>query len=681
MLDKFIFENHLGQRFEGLPNGVYLNQSELRDYSWSFDTINSRISRFYRGITSRKIPLVVYCNSDAEAVSVMNRLHELAEADIVAKIPGKIFVGDYYTIGYITASVKSNYLIRKKYCRIELTLTSDDPVWYNEHAYTFLSENSNADPEPITVKYAEGANIATNDSSDGIVKGLTLYGKTTQDGTPTPEAPVELVSAGNSGAINTTVCGANLINKNNLNYSSTNGGTFSINGEVITGSSKAEWGQFSSKRVPAIPGATMYLSCKSITGGNNPFIRCCYEDARGTLTNFGTTVKSAGKYAVTVPDAAVKVCVRIYINGTANALAELVEASFDSVMLSYADIDYEPYKEVQTLTASTPNGLPGIPVSSGGNYTDENGQQWICDGIDFARGKYIKRICTITPQKVISSFLSTSTGLRIGRVTEKNSTLTPVNNNTIGAVLCDSLPVISANDQWKSQQSTISVSVSDGCVLVCFEGVTTADDFDAILAEKNITVLYAIATPIETPLSAEEMKAYSALRTNKQNTTVYNDSNAYMAIGYYPLIENVYEKPDTDADSSYFGGGADYPYDLPYDYALSVNGRKIVCGSVDSSAFRLLIYGEATNPTVIINGHAYAISGTIAKGETLLIDSLNKTITLTTAAGNKVNWFDKRGRDGYIFEPIPAGQNTVTWSGAFGFDLTVVEKRSEPKWT
>lgn len=273
-IDEFIFENHLGQRFEGLPNRVYLNHNDLRDYSWGFDTINNRISRFYRGITSRKIPLVVYCNSGDEAVSVMNRLHELAEADVVAKIPGKIFVGDYYTSGYITASVKSNYLIRRKYCKIELTLTSDDPMWYLEHTHPFL------------------------------------------------------------------------------------------------------------------------------------------------------------------------------------------------------------------------------PGTEGG-----------------------------------------------------------------------------------------------------------------------------------------------------------------------------------------FIGGVDYPFDYRYDYALSMNGRKIVCNSVGSSAFRLLIYGEATNPSVIINGHTYTVNGTIGKGESLLIDSMNKTITLTTASGRKVNWFDNRGRDEYIFEPLPAGQSTVTWAGSFGFDLTVVEKRSEPKWT
>ena len=127
--------------------------------------------------------------------------------------------------------------------------------------------------------------------------------------------------------------------------------------------------------------------------------------------------------------------------------------------------------------------------------------------------------------------------------------------------------------------------------------------------------------------------------------------------------------------------GFDYPRDYPYDYALTGKIGNIVCDTVGDSAFRLLIYGEATNPAVVIGGHVYAVNGTIGKGETLLIDSLAKTITLTTAHGNQTSWFDKRNRESYIFEPIPAGKVPVSWSGDFGFDLIVIEKRSEPKWT
>lgn len=275
MLDGFIYEDHLGRRFVGLENGVYLNYSELRDYSWSYDTINSRISRFYRPVTNRKIPLVVAGKTDDEAITVKHRLLELAETDIEAMLPGKIYVGEYYTNGYITASKKSNFLITKRHCNIDLTLTSDDPAWYRERTQSFFS----------------------------------------------------------------------------------------------------------------------------------------------------------------------------------------------------------------------------------------------------------------------------------------------------------------------------------------------------------------------------------------------------------------------GSDSGVDGSGTDYPYDYKFDYAVSQTSQNINCDSIQSNAFKLRIYGSIVNPSITIGGHVYSVNGTIGAGETLLINSLTKTITLTKADGSKVNWFDKRNRDSYIFQEIPAGQNSVLWNNSFGFDLTVIEKRSEPRWT
>lgn len=276
MLEKFIYENHLGQRFDGLANGVYLNSNDLRDYSWNYDIINNRISRFYRSVKPRKLPLVFCGKTEAESIAARNRLTDLAEADILAVLPGKIWVGEYYTSGYITDSTKSEYLIEKRYCKNDLIFTSAEPAWYRDQTHVF--------------------------SGDG-------------------------------------------------------------------------------------------------------------------------------------------------------------------------------------------------------------------------------------------------------------------------------------------------------------------------------------------------------------------------------------------AGSSLVGSGTDYPYDYPFDYAVSKNTRQIVCDTVRKSKFKIRIYGEATNPAITIGGHTYSVNGTVKVGETLLIDGVNKTITLTTATGSKINWFDKRNRASYIFEPIPAGLNVVKYSGAFSFDLTVVEERSEPKWT
>ena len=46
----------------------------------------------------------------------------------------------------------------------------------------------------------------------------------------------------------------------------------------------------------------------------------------------------------------------------------------------------------QTLTLPTPNGLPGIPVTSGGNYTDPTGRRWVCDEVDLERGVRVQRV-------------------------------------------------------------------------------------------------------------------------------------------------------------------------------------------------------------------------------------------------------------------------------------------------
>lgn len=187
MLENFIFENHLGQRFEGLANGVYLNSNDLRDYHWKYDLINSRISRFYRDTTSRKLPLTVICKTDAEAVNVKNRLLEIAEVDIEALLPGKIIIGDYYTYGYITASVKSNYMIKKRYCKIELTLTSEDPSWYREETCIFRSESPDSSEStadyPFDYKWDYSAVLATNQIACNSISDnafiLKIYGEIT----------------------------------------------------------------------------------------------------------------------------------------------------------------------------------------------------------------------------------------------------------------------------------------------------------------------------------------------------------------------------------------------------------------------------------------------------------------------------------------------------------------------
>lgn len=127
--------------------------------------------------------------------------------------------------------------------------------------------------------------------------------------------------------------------------------------------------------------------------------------------------------------------------------------------------------------------------------------------------------------------------------------------------------------------------------------------------------------------------------------------------------------------------GLDYGFDYPIDYTPDVISNQIVNPAFADANFKLVIYGAVTNPAITIGGHVYQVNCAVAAGEYLTIDSLTKKIFLTGSGGAVTNKFNDRNRDSYIFEKIPAGANAVAWSGSFGFDVTIYEERSEPKWT
>ena len=73
--------------------------------------------------------------------------------------------------------------------------------------------------------------------------------------------------------------------------------------------------------------------------------------------------------------------------------------------------------ESQQLSIQTPNGLPGIPVDFGGNYTDADGQQWVCNEVDFGREVYVQRvqkIASYTDEDIDGPYMSTTGQLSTG---------------------------------------------------------------------------------------------------------------------------------------------------------------------------------------------------------------------------------------------------------------------------
>ena len=178
----------------------------------------------------------------------------------------------------------------------------------------------------------------------------------------------------------------------------------------------------------------------------------------------------------------------------------------------------------QTLTLQTPNALPGIPVASSGNYTDENGQQWVCDEVDLARGVRVQRITKI---KVTSSLSWQTTGNAVDRYFAWFSGIYTSN------VLCTHFSTALGSE-------TVGGAIANQNNLVGFafaeKGTTTLDDFKQFLDENDVFIWAALATPVETDISADEVAAYKALTTYAQTTVISASGGAGMAASYQQSI-------------------------------------------------------------------------------------------------------------------------------------------------
>lgn len=193
--------------------------------------------------------------------------------------------------------------------------------------------------------------------------------------------------------------------------------------------------------------------------------------------------------------------------------------------------EYEPYRESQKL--EIPYTLDGIPVTSDGNFTDENGQQWVRDEIDFKRGVYVQNIQTV----ILDGTENISREAR--------------SNNTYRFVIRQYNPIRSKADiggycsHFKYDIAPIGVNDINDVLSLWNTGYPycRCDRFDSVeamsqwLAEQYaagtpVTIKAVREVPVEIPLTAEEIEAFKALHTNYPHTTVMNDAGAHMELKY-----------------------------------------------------------------------------------------------------------------------------------------------------
>lgn len=403
---------------------------------------------------------------------------------------------------------------------------------------------------------ASGDAISVSDASNLPLQGLTLYGKTTQDGTPTPDAPVALESVGDGGSVGVKVLGKNLLPFKYKNKSTTiNGVTATVNDDgsiTWSGTATGYLGFPLCSNAPISDFPTVF-TVLALGTYKNVTIQVAILDDGMYLYNADMQSKSQTINLADYPTAkTINIAVKRKNDGleTSGTIYPMVVAG------AVTSAEYEPYKEPQTLTASTPNGLHGIPAASGGNYTDESGQQWICDEMDFEPGVYIQNVDEFILKGTESWALNSSAKNPYFyiRFTPEN----PIKSGKRG--LCSHFPYESSPNMQPAGSIVFGWN-STYTNLLFASGHSSVDEWKAYLAEQYatgtpVTIRYCLATPIEKAMSVEEIEAFKALHSNKLNTTVLNDSNIGMKLEYIADTKAYIDNKFTELQNAILATGA-----------------------------------------------------------------------------------------------------------------------------
>lgn len=235
------------------------------------------------------------------------------------------------------------------------------------------AEKADKARQNILIGTETGNPVSVSDAFSAPLCGLTVYGKSTQDGTPSPDNPVPIVSAGDGGSVAVKVTGKNLlpvVTETNLS-------------SIIKPDGGIRYGY------------TFYIPAGTavIVTGNAGIDTNCY------VGDFDTKTQKYKQKALIVSEEGGKksavlqsgwYVLYIATDYKPHTIEKLNKAKIQ-IEIGTESTAYSPYRE-QLLTLPTPNGLPGIPVTSGGNYTDPSGQQWVCDEVDLERGVRVQRV-------------------------------------------------------------------------------------------------------------------------------------------------------------------------------------------------------------------------------------------------------------------------------------------------
>lgn len=373
--------------------------------------------------------------------------------------------------------------------------------------------------------------VTLQNSVRAPIQNIKIFGRSVQNGTPTPENPIPIESIGDKGTVKITVSSKNLSPVETLS---------------VEGSQSVSFTE-------TLPAGTYTILAdveSTDTDADYCLLLFYYNDSTTKEVNIS---RGAGQSIVSE---FAKPVTRVRFYAGANYNGSVGDtATFSNININTS----------QSITMNTPDGLPGIPVNSGGNFVDSTGQEWICNYRDWARGVDVKRcnILSLTSQMDWVEYRTVDVIYSGLTVYAMNVDPNILSGKSVG--ICDWF--VYKPWSWAIEEEGI-FSFSSGSVYfnVPKDVATTLEEWKAFLQDKSFTVVYSNTqvAPIETPIPADELAAYNALMCYDDTTIVSNDENAHMWVQY--LTQNEIDSPWYNAKTEiaqYYKALAGYSTEYP----------------------------------------------------------------------------------------------------------------------
>lgn len=385
---------------------------------------------------------------------------------------------------------------------------------------------------PIIEEY-NGQTIQCSMSADRPLKGLKLFATTKQ----------------------VTTTGAQLFDASLIPTTSRGGATVTNNGDgsfTISGEGQTTERFSVNRGVPKAnitlkPGAVS-LNRESIIRNCRPYIYLQGQDSDGAIV-FEITNLGERSISRDITEEMIGRIERYVFGFYSEANNVITPATFFPMLYQDGNGTYEPYtggkpspsldypQEIQTIsdfvvevknsmeedtTPQTLNivipdqGFYGIPVKSGGNYTDADGQQWICDEFDFTNKKFIKRTGRIEfdgssdENWILNSATAERTSFYINVV--------GADGGSTQECLCNRAIYGASNDV------NICFFTSGRFYINADPSISNLELWRQYLPTHELDVIYQLETPIEYDLTNEQVEQFKKLKSYYGTTYIDNDA-------------------------------------------------------------------------------------------------------------------------------------------------------------